>query len=114
MSVSDVLALEPAPIRARDEAVPGPPIDREVAERTADLLRVLGDATRLRILSLAAAGDCTDATELAQRLGEPLTTVTAHVKALVAAGGLDVCHVNETPSYCVTRVAIAQLVRPPR
>jgi DNA-binding transcriptional ArsR family regulator len=111
MSVSD-LVLEAAPVSACDEAVPGPPMDRDIAERTAGLLRVLGDATRLRILGLAADGDCVDVAELAVRLGESLTTVNAHVDALVAAGCLDVCHVGERPSYCVTVVAIARLVRP--
>lgn len=110
MSLSP-LVLDPISARGCTEALPGPPLDPDTAERTARLLGVLGDPTRLLILSLAAGGECIDAAELADRLGEPLDLVVAHVEALVAAGCLEICHVDQAPSYCVTQVAMARLVR---
>lgn len=110
MSLSP-LVLNPVSAKGCAAAVPGPPLDPDTAERTARMLGVLGDPTRLLILSLAAGGECLDAAELAARLGESLPSVMAHVDALVAAGCLDICHIDQVPSYCVTVVAIARLVR---
>ena len=93
--------------------LPGPPMDRAAAERTAELLRLLADATRLRVLSVAAGESGIGAAEIAARLGESPATVAAHVDVLVTAGCLEVCSPipDGPPVYRVTDAAIARLVR---
>jgi ArsR family transcriptional regulator len=63
-------------------------LDPDAAERLAHLFKVLGDPTRVRLLSLIAAADGAEACicELTEPLALSQPTVSHHMKLLVDAG----------------------------
>ncbi len=67
------------------------PLDELQAERMADAFRVVGDAARLRILSLIAGKDPEESWvgELTQALGLSQPTVSHHLRVLMDAGLLE-------------------------
>lgn len=68
--------------------VTGSVISVENAERTARIFKALGDTTRIRLLSLIAAGDDGEACvcDLTAPVGLSQPTVSHHMKQLVDAG----------------------------
>ena len=71
----------------RDRVLDGP-LDELRAERLADAFRVVGDAARLRILSLIASKDPEESWvgELTEALGLSQPTVSHHLRVLHDAG----------------------------
>ena len=67
------------------------PLDELQAERMADAFRVVGDAARLRILSLIASKDPEESWvgELTEALGLSQPTVSHHLRVLLDAGLLE-------------------------
>ncbi len=59
--------------------------DPEAVERASRIFRALGDAPRLRLLELLAAGECC-VTEIVQTLGEKFSTVSQRLRLLRAEG----------------------------
>ena len=68
--------------------VTGADLDPEAAETLARVFKALGDPTRVRLLSLIAAGDAREACvcELTDPVGLSQPTVSHHLKQLVDAG----------------------------
>lgn len=66
----------------------GTPMDAPTAERLAALLKAIAEPTRLRLISLVAAGDDAEACvcDLTEPVGLSQPTVSHHLKVLVDAG----------------------------
>lgn len=69
-------------------SVPGSVIDDGAAERLARMFKVLGDPTRVKLLSLIAAANGEEACvcDLTEPVGLSQPTVSHHMKQLVQAG----------------------------
>ena len=69
-------------------SVTGGALESEQAERIAHVFKALGDPTRVKLLSLIAAGDGGEACicDLTEPVGLSQPTVSHHMKQLVEAG----------------------------
>jgi len=97
----------------------GQPLDRDEAERLANVLKALADPTRLRLLSLVQASDHGEACvcELTEPLGISQPTVSHHLRILADAGLLQREKRGVWAYYRLvpgTLTTIAGLLTPPR
>jgi ArsR family transcriptional regulator len=86
--MSTMLPLVPSQAAACCSPVIGGALSAEDAERIARTFKALGDATRVRLLSLIAASDGGEACicDLTEPVGLSQPTVSHHMKLLVDAG----------------------------
>lgn len=87
------------------------PLELDEADNFALLLKILADPTRLRMLSIIAADNCTSvtATKLVHALGITQPTVSHHLKRLTEAGLLERVRSGNALLYKVRPEPFAQL-----
>ena len=89
------------------------PLEQQEAQAVATQFKALSDPTRLRMLSLLAAGGCrpTFAGELVVPLGVSQPTVSHHLKVLAEVGLLSKQRKGRNISYQVIPAAFGSLQR---
>lgn len=80
--------ITPAGIAACCSPLTGGVLDEDAAQQLARVFKALGDPTRVRLISLIAAGDGAEACicDLTEPVGLSQPTVSHHMKLLVEAG----------------------------
>jgi DNA-binding transcriptional ArsR family regulator len=96
LELSKQASIDPMAVRTRVRTAP-----LELPE----VLRVLGDATRLEIVRLLSDGRVRTSGEVAEHVGLPASTCSYHMKQLLDAGVTE-CRIDGTTRYPILRRAV--------
>lgn len=96
--------------RYRAGVQPGAPDPDQLTAIAAEVLRLLGNSTRLRIVRLLADGE-SSVGEIAERLAVPLPTASQHLAKLRAADVVRDRRVGTTVFYSMSDNHVTELVQ---